>query len=304
MNNVTRRHFIIGSGAALATGFVHDVIASAEKLSHAVGHPDRKEINTMRKTVLITGAGTGFGRDVSLKLAEKGHRVIATVELPSQVTQLRNEAATRNLSLQVEKIDILNERDRHFASSLDVDVLLNNAGIAEAGAVAEMPLDVFRSQFETNVFSSLDLTQRFIKNFVSNKRKGKIIFVSSVAGLIGGDFTGAYCASKHAIEAIAEALHTELKPFGIKVATVNPGPYLTGFNDRMMESFKNWYDPHKNFIDHSKLKFPFEQFDPAEMVDKIVEVVEQDSGKFRNLLPQSFIDIVKKSQQDAWLKEQ
>ncbi|CAI0709913.1 Uncharacterized oxidoreductase SAV2478 [Serratia entomophila] len=256
-----------------------------------------------KKTVLVTGAGSGFGRDVSLALAARGHQVIAGVQLTPQVTQLLEAAKQRGVTLQVEKLDILDQRDREYAWKWNIDVLFNNAGIAEAGAIAEIPIDVLRSQFETNVFSSMALTQGFIKQMVGRK-SGKIVFVSSVAGLLTGAFTGAYCASKHALEAIAEALHMELADFGVKVATINPGPYLTGFNDRMMESYRKWYDPKVNFIDHSNLKFPFDQFDPQEMVDKMVSVIEEDDGLFRNLLPASFVDVVKNDQSNGWTRKQ
>jgi len=124
--------------------------------------------------------------------------------------------------------------------------------------------------------------------------------MSSVVGLFSPAFTGAYSASKHAIEAIAEALYEELKPFGIKVATVNPGPYLTGFNDRMMETYKAWYNPKVNFIDHTGLSFPGEQFDPLSAINDIVNVIESDNGKFRNIIPSNFEAVVKQLQANAW----
>lgn len=298
MHEITRRKFIIGSGALAATSVLPATAAAENHLK-----VNRGNSTMVKKTVLITGAGSGFGQAVSLALAARGHKVIAGVQLTPQVTQLLALAKQRGVSLQVEKLDILDQRDREYAWKWDIDVLFNNAGIAEAGAVAEMPIDVLRSQFETNVFSSMALTQGFIKQMVA-RRSGKIVFVSSVAGLLTGAFTGAYCASKHALEAIAEALHMELAEFDVKVATVNPGPYLTGFNDRMMESYRKWYDTKVNFIDHSNLKFPFDQFDPQEMVDKMVSVIEEDNGLFRNLLPESFIQIVKDDQSNGWTRKQ
>ncbi|WP_217434294.1 SDR family oxidoreductase [Serratia proteamaculans] len=298
MPEITRRKFIISSGAVAATSVLPAMTVSANQIN--VNKGNHQMVNN---TILVTGAGSGFGREVSLALAARGHKVIAGVQLTPQVTQLLEAAKQRGVTLQVEKLDILDRRDREFAWKWDIDVLFNNAGIAEAGAVAEMPIDVLRSQFETNVFSSMALTQGFIKQMVGRK-SGKIVFVSSVAGLLTGAFTGAYCASKHALEAIAESLRMELADFGVKVATVNPGPYLTGFNDRMMESFRVWYDPKVNFIDHSKLKFPFDQFDPQEMVDKMVSVIEEENGLFRNLLPESFIEVVKNDQKDGWTRKQ
>lgn len=255
-----------------------------------------------RKKILITGAGSGLGKGTALQLAKNGHDVIACVELSSQVTALRAEAKRSNITLTVEQINIVDPADRAFAWTFeDIDVLYNNAGISEAGAISEIPLHLVRKVFETNVFANLEFTQGFIKNMVKRK-KGKIIFVSSVAGLIGGPLTGAYVASKHALEGIATVMSDELARFGIQVATVNPGPFDTGFNDRMMETIKKWYDPKVNFIDQSKAAFPFEQFDPQEMIDKMVEVAENDGGLFRNVCPDEFIDFVKELQAEAWIK--
>lgn len=189
-----------------------------------------------QKRILVTGAGSGFGREVALRLAARGHRTIAGVRGAGQAADLREEAGRRGVPLRVETLDITVAADRERAWEWDIDVLLNNAGSAEAGASAEIPLELVRALFETNVFANLELTQGFVRRMVEQKRGGKVLFVSSIAGLITGPYTGPYCASKHALEAFAEALHAELKPFGIQVGTINPGPYQTGFNDRMMET--------------------------------------------------------------------
>jgi short-subunit dehydrogenase len=89
--------------------------------------------------------------------------------------------------------------------------------------------------FEVNVFATLELTQPIAKRMVE-RGSGRLIFVSSIAGLTAGASLGAYAASKHALEAIAESMGNELAPYGIQVATLNPGPFGTGFNDRMVAS--------------------------------------------------------------------
>ncbi|WP_400588673.1 SDR family oxidoreductase [Pseudomonas aeruginosa] len=178
-----------------------------------------------QKRILVTGAGSGFGREVALRLAARGHRTIAGVRGAGQAADLREEAGRRGVPLRVETLDITVAADRERAWEWDIDVLLNNAGSAEAGASAEIPLELVRALFETNVFANLELTQGFVRRMVEQKRGGKVLFVSSIAGLITGPYTGPYCASKHALEAFAEALHAELKPFGIQVGTINPGPY-------------------------------------------------------------------------------
>ena len=253
-----------------------------------------------QKRILVTGAGSGFGREVALRLAARGHRTIAGVRGAGQAADLREEAGRRGVPLRVETLDITVAADRERAWEWDIDVLLNNAGSAEAGASAEIPLELVRALFETNVFANLELTQGFVRRMVEQKRGGKVLFVSSIAGLITGPYTGPYCASKHALEAFAEALHAELKPFGIQVGTINPGPYQTGFNDRMMETWKRWYDPQRHFTDHSGVRFPFEQYDPEEMIARMVELAEADEGPFRTLLPEAFVEVVKDEQVQAW----
>ncbi|MDV6550171.1 SDR family oxidoreductase [Pseudomonas aeruginosa] len=253
-----------------------------------------------QKRILVTGAGSGFGREVALRLAARGHWTIAGVRGAGQAADLREEAGRRGVPLRVETLDITVAADRERAWEWDIDVLLNNAGSAEAGASAEIPLELVRALFETNVFANLELTQGFVRRMVEQKRGGKVLFVSSIAGLITGPYTGPYCASKHALEAFAEALHAELKPFGIQVGTINPGPYQTGFNDRMMETWKRWYDPQRHFTDHSGVRFPFEQYDPEEMIARMVELAEADEGPFRTLLPEAFVEVVKDEQAQAW----
>jgi len=95
------------------------------------------------------------------------------------------------------------------------------------------------------------------------RRRGRIVWVSSREGLNVNPFTGIYAASKHAVEAVAETMSMELQEFGIEVATVNPGPILTGFNDRGFETWKSWEDdPYERLFDYSKQAFPRAQFDP------------------------------------------
>ncbi|VBE83425.1 SDR family oxidoreductase [Burkholderia pseudomallei] len=232
------------------------------------------------KRILVTGAGSGFGREVALRLAAKGHCVIAGVQIAPQITELSAEAAR-----------------------WDVDVLLNNAGAGEAGALVDLPADIVRELFETNVFGPLELTQQVARGMIARGR-GRIVFVSSIAGLITGAYTGAYCASKHALEAIAEAMHLELAAHGVQIAVVNPGPYRTGFNDRMMETPRRWLDPARDAATPETLTFPLEQFDPQEMIEKMVDVTEADGGLFRNLLPAAAEQIVRDEQAHAWTRRQ
>lgn len=257
----------------------------------------------MSKKVLITGAGTGFGKAVAFKLAALNYDVIATVESVAQIQTLKNQAKAENLNICFEKLDITEEADREMISTYDIDILINNAGISEGGAVVDIPEDRLRKQFEVNVFGTVLLTQKVARQFVK-KSSGKIIFISSVAGLTTDPFTGAYSASKHALEAFAEALNKELHEYGVKVCTVNPGPILTGFNDRMFETWKHWYPEDKinNVFDYKKLAFPHEQYKPEQVSDLIVDVVEEKITTYRNLVPKEIEQDTKQQLEEIWTR--
>jgi len=253
--------------------------------------------------VLVTGAGTGFGYEVALRLAKRGLDVIAGVEVVAQVHSLEQEAKRRGVSLRVEKLDVTHEGDRLKAAEWDVDVLLNNAGISEGGATVDIPAENLRRQYEVNVVGLLMLTQLIAKKMVL-KKKGKIVFMSSVAGLTADPFAGAYSSSKHAVEAIAEAMGLELREFGIEVATVNPGPFLTGFNDRMFETWKTWQDdPSTRLFDYNKLAFPHEQYDPEPVFETTIGVITGTVDTYRNVEPKEIIDQQRKQIDSAWTRK-
>src|ERR1700735_4898279 len=255
------------------------------------------------KTVLITGAGTGFGFEAAMRLAEKGVDVIATVEIYSQVQTLKRQAAARGVKLQVEKLDVTNEGDRRKALGWNVEILVNNAGVLEGGAVVDVPASNMRNEFEVNVIGPLLLTQGIAKQMVKRK-KGRIVWVSSREGINVNPFTGIYSASKHAVEAIAETMALELQEFGIEVATVNPGPFLTGFNDRGFETWRSWEDdPSERLFDYSKLAFPRAQFDPEPVYATLTEVAAGEVDSYRNLEPKSMLEETKHLIDAPWSKK-
>ncbi len=257
----------------------------------------------MKKTILFSGAASGFGKLAALELARRGHCVIVGAQIWPQVSQLRDEAKKLSIEIRVEKLDVRSEVDRKHALSWDVDVLVNNAGICEGGPIAEQPMQLIRDNFETNVFCNLELTQGFVRKLVQ-KKSGKVIFTSSMGGLATFPLGGTYCATKHAIEAIAEAMSAELASFGVKVATLNPGAFNTGFNDRGVEAMMSWYDPEINFTNKETFSDIYDmlanQFDPQIMADAIVEIVEAEKHKFRNVVPKATEDWLKRTQKDAW----
>ncbi|MDO0929626.1 SDR family oxidoreductase [Streptomyces sp. TG1A-8] len=253
----------------------------------------------MRK-VLITGCGTGFGQEVAMRLAEKGFDVIASVEIYAQVQTLKRQAAERGVSLQVEKLDVTYEGDRRKALGWGVEILVNNAGVGEGGSTVDVPAFNIRRQFEVNVTGPLLLTQGIAKQ-MAKRGAGRIVWVSSREGINVNPFTGIYSASKHAVEAIAESMADELQEFGVEVATVNPGPFLTGFNDRMFQTWESWEDePSDRLFDYSELAFPRAQFDPEPVYATLTAVAAGEVDTYRNLEPKSMIEETKSLIDAPW----
>jgi short-subunit dehydrogenase len=255
------------------------------------------------KKVLITGAGTGFGHEVAMRLAEKGFDVIATVEIYAQVQTLKRQAADRGVTLRVEKLDVTNDGDRRKALGWDVEILVNNAGVGEGGSTIDIPATNIRNQWEVNVTGPLLLTQGIAKQMVK-RGGGRIVWVSSREGLNVNPFTGIYAASKHAVEAIAETMKLELQEFGIEIATINPGPFLTGFNDRMFQTHESWEDdPSERLFDYSELAFPRAQFDPEPVYATMTGVAAGEIDTYRNLEPTSMIEETKSLIAAPWSKK-
>lgn len=253
----------------------------------------------MAKTILVTGAASGFGRGVALGLAGRGHHVIAGCQIWPQVWELRHAAKAEGVQMQVIKLDVLNDIDRTNALDHEIDVLFNNAGIMESGPMVEIPMSVFRSVFETNVFAALELAQGFARKMVK-RGSGRIVWTSSVAGLVKVPFDGAYAASKHAVEGICSAMREELKPYGVEVVTVNPGAYRTGFNDTGMESMDQWWAQGERVVAHWPVRELDKQHDPAEMIAAMIEVIEAEHPPYRTVRPASAEAMVRKQQDGEW----
>jgi NAD(P)-dependent dehydrogenase (short-subunit alcohol dehydrogenase family) len=265
----------------------------------------------MSKTILITGAGSGFGEAAAIGMARNGHTVIATAQFSPQVTPLREKAKAMGLAnLQVMKLDLLDPHDVAYVQKMapTVDVLWNNAGMGEAGPVFEIPLDLVRRNYEVNVFAPLALTQGFVRSWIAAERKAKIVFTSSMGGLFTPANWGVYVSTKHAIESVAEALQQELAAHGIKVQTINPGAFYTGYNETMADTAFRWLDDDKHVTKRAALRKEFDTFlqapdghlDAREMIDRMIEIVPADDGKFRNVVPKATEDMLKAHQLAAW----
>lgn len=262
------------------------------------------------KTILITGAGSGFGEGAAIGLAQLGHKVIAGVQIYPQVTSLREKVKALGLekNLRVEKLDILDQYDVKNALTWDIDIFFSNAGIGEAGPAFEMPMDLVEKNFQTNVFAPLAISQKFISKWIKEGKKGKIVYTSSMGGLFTPAGFGIYVSTKHALEAVAEALQQEVKPYNIQIQTINPGAYLTGFNETMADAPFRWMDDEVNFTKKADLRATFDSLlgtpegtlDAKEMINAMIEIVPKEDGKFRNVVPQFVEDMLKEHQLNAW----
>jgi NAD(P)-dependent dehydrogenase (short-subunit alcohol dehydrogenase family) len=192
--------------------------------------------NFPQKVVLISGATSGIGRETALALARAGYRVFAgdRNEYRGTATELAQEAQKKNLPLSTVFLDVtiphsaLNAVEVVLKEAGRIDVLINNAGYGLAGPLEELEIDEIIAQFNTNVFGLIRLTQAVLPA-MRQQKSGTIIFISSISGQFGFPFFSAYSASKHAVEALGEALRFELKSFGIRSIILEPGMIKTSF---------------------------------------------------------------------------
>lgn len=178
------------------------------------------------RSVLITGSSTGIGHATALRLHRAGFAVYATARRPETLADLA-ELGITTLALDVtDEASMTAAVDRVVADHGAVDVLVNNAGYALAETVEEAPAEAVRAQFETNVFGPSRLIQLVLPGMRA-RRSGHIVNLSSIFGRFAVPGAGYYDATKHALEAISDALRLEVAPFGIQVVLVQPGPVRT-----------------------------------------------------------------------------
>ena len=190
------------------------------------------------RCVLVTGTSTGIGEATALRLARGGWRVLAGVRTIADAERLRAAAGDR---LEPVTIDITEPAT--IAAAADglggepLHGLVNNAGTAFAMPLEFIPLDELRRQLEVNLVGQVAVTQALLPNLRS--ARGRVVNVGSIAGRSSLPFLGAYAASKHALEAVTDALRVELQPFGITVTVVEPGTISTAIWQKSGERFQH-----------------------------------------------------------------
>jgi NAD(P)-dependent dehydrogenase (short-subunit alcohol dehydrogenase family) len=182
------------------------------------------------KAVLITGCSSGIGHATALRLQRAGWTVYASARRPESLAELE-AAGSKTLALDVTDDDSMRAAVQRVTRECGaVGVLINNAGYSQSGALETVPLDVARRQFETNVFGLVRLTQLALPGMRA-QRWGKIVNVGSMGGRITFPGGGWYHATKHALEAISDALRFEVRKFGIDVILLEPGLIRTDFGE-------------------------------------------------------------------------
>ncbi len=263
------------------------------------------------QAILITGCSSGIGRATALEAASRGHAVFASARDRASIRQLESQDRIRTLSLDVtDEASIREAVSTVLAHAGRLDVLVNNAGYGQYGSVEDVSRDRWRDQFAVNLFGAVEAI-RAVLPAMRKARHGTIVNVSSVAGKVSIPFAAPYCSSKHALEAVSDALRVEVAPFGIRVVLIEPGPITTNFRDRARKGVADLLSrpgPYHAFYANAEkaMDTGFQSGKlPADAVARvIVEAIEAERPKtryrvtrmarvfipLRKLLPDRFVD--------------
>ncbi|HAO24247.1 MULTISPECIES: SDR family NAD(P)-dependent oxidoreductase [unclassified Methylophaga] len=247
--------------------------------------------NMTRRNILITGCSSGIGLAAAQILHRRGYHVIATVRKPADQSMLC-EAGISSLLCDLNNSAAIRQMVESALKAFDgrIDVLFNNAAYGQPGAVEDLSREAMRDQFETNVFGTQELTNLVIRQ-MRQQGFGRIIYNSSVLGLIALPYRGAYNASKFAIEGLADTLRLELKGTGIDISLIEPGPITSHFRQNAFVKFQQHIDKNNsahlsnyNAMERRLLTpgptAPFTL--PAKaVVDKLVHAIESNRPKIR-----------------------
>jgi NAD(P)-dependent dehydrogenase (short-subunit alcohol dehydrogenase family) len=247
--------------------------------------------------VLITGCSSGFGKLAAIQFARGGDTVFASMRNTAKAQPLLDEANAAGVSVEVIELDV-NDGSSVRTAVKDViggggriDVLVNNAGIGTHGPVEDYDDDEVERIFQTNVLGLIRVT-RAVAPQMRAQGSGTIVNIGSVAGVVTAPFGGVYSASKHAVEALSDALHYELHPFGVRVVLVEPGGFDTEFGAnvapaRRFTEGSAYVELERRFSEAStRLPGAGERADAMTVANVIVEVARADAPKRRYLVGQ------------------
>ncbi|HDI79064.1 MAG TPA: SDR family NAD(P)-dependent oxidoreductase [Desulfobacteraceae bacterium] len=246
-------------------------------------------MNDQKGIALVTGASSGIGREVAIRLSGRNYRVMAVARRKERLDEL----AKNHSNIVPYRVDLSDERQvEGFCAELQnmespIDVLINNAGYSIRGPIESIPIDEIKRIFQVNLFSMLRITQASLPGMRA-KRKGFIINISSIVGKFVFPLSGIYASTKFALEAINDALRMELRPFGIRVICIRPGVINTEFNEvanrlskRISERTPKDYEPIADAVGKSmqRLFFNVEIPGPQLIANIVIDAIESKRAK-------------------------
>jgi NAD(P)-dependent dehydrogenase (short-subunit alcohol dehydrogenase family) len=255
-------------------------------------------------TWLITGSSRGFGRELAEVALERGDRVVATARRPEQLDDLVAKYGDR---VRAVALDVTDAEAARAAVSTAVeefgrlDVVVNNAGYANSAAIEETAEDDFRAQIEANLFGVINVTRAALP-VLRGQRSGHFVQFSSVGGRVGGSpGMGAYQTAKFGVEGFSEVLNAEVRPFGVKVTIVEPGPFRTEWSTTSMvrhevgPDYEETVGAMNRFRESTAATWPG---DPRRAAEIIADVVAGPEPPLRLLLGARAVESAERSSRE------
>ena len=274
------------------------------------------------KVAVVTSSSSGIGFETSLLLSRNGVYTYATMRNLNKSQQINDVAEKEHLPLKVLQLDVTDDKSVKDAirqvkdESSRIDVLINNAGYDVMGAVEDISIEEFKSQFETNLFGVIRVTKEVLP-IMRNQRAGNIINISSVGGKIGIPLNSAYISSKFALEGLSESMRYELEQFGIDVILIEPGVVKSNFFENADVANNN---TNNTISAYSQLtQNLYEGFEPmlksnssslpSDVAKIIYKAIESNNREVRYLVGKDAISIINARQKlsdkefENWIKE-
>jgi len=236
--------------------------------------------NKNKYNIIITGSSSGIGYATAVYLHKQGYNIFATIKEPKDREKLEKEGL-KVFILDVTDQNSIKSAFEDIMSQIDgkLDMVFNNAGFGQPGAIEDLKTDILKEQFETNVFGLHRVTLEALK-IMKKQNYGKIVQHSSVLGLVSLRFRGAYNASKYAIEGLSDTLRLELKDTNIQLTVLNTGPVISDFRKNAKIKLQQNIDIENSRFkdeyikslaqDKSDVPFTLQSIDVAKVVEKIV----------------------------------
>lgn len=267
----------------------------------------------MKKSILITGCSSGIGLDAALTLSIRGYQVFATARKQADVLMLQEKGLTA-CQLDLTQADSIKAALSFVFNETGgtLDFLFNNGAYGQPGALEDLPTQVLRAQFETNVFGWHELTKQVIP-VMRAQGHGRIIQCSSVLGFVSMAYRGAYNASKYAIEGLTDTLRLELKSANVAVILLQPGPINTQFRANALAAFKENIDS-ENSVHYAQYQQQVERLSsktsnakftlaPQDVTKALIHALESKRPKikYRITVPTKLFAVFKRILPTRWL---